>query len=406
MGREGAPTAMKPSLFLKLAPERRLVLSYVMQQALHILQMPQIDLGQWLLEEIEKNPLLEIDSYKRSAAPDPEIPSPISFYDHLLSQLRYTFSDKQERKIAYKFLGELDERGFLPEELLVKGPAAKILTIMQSFEPPGIFARNLKECLLIQLKRQGKHFTYQLVDQCFEDLLHARFTLIRKKFGKVDFAAVIHDLARLNLRPSHSFGREPLFPIYIDLKITKVQGGWSLELVEDELPTFHIKDEYLNLKPESTEEHLALRDFKTQAKWIFRSLQRRRKLLKELGKLLLSKQCAFLEAKGPLKALGMKEIAEKLGIHESTLSRAVAGKYAATPRGILPIRGLITKTPEALDARSTLEKLVETENKEHPLTDQELAHKLKEKGYPIARRTIAKYRTQLKIGSATQRKYL
>src|SRR3989344_5892616 len=101
-----------------------------------------------------------------------------------------------------------------------------------------------------------------------------------------------------------------------------------------------------------------------------------------------------------------KEIIENLVIHKSTLSRAVAGKYAATPRGILPIRGLITKTPEALDARSTLEKLVETENKEHPLTDQELAHKLKEKGYPIARRTIAKYRTQLKIGSATQRKYL
>lgn len=399
---------MKPSLFLKLAPERRQVLSFLMQKSLEILQMPQLDLGEWLIKEIEKNPLLELDSYKKSPRIEKEIPAKISLYEHLLTQLREAFLDRKEKRIAQMLFEQIDEKGFLPAKLKVKGPTLRILEMMQTFDPPGIFARDLKECFSIQLRLKGKKntLTYKLVDECFNDLLHGRFTLIKKKLGTTDLGSAIHDLTRLNLRPANVFNENPAAHIHIDLRITKIQGGWTLELVEEDLPVFHIQDEYLDLSPESSEEKASLREFKTQAKWIFRSLKRRRKLLKQLGGILVIKQAAFLEAKGPLKSLTMKEVASKLDVHESTLSRALSGKYASTPRGILPLRSLLTKTPETISAKGMLEKLISNEDKCKPLTDDQLARLLNEKGFLIARRTIAKYRGQLKIGPANQRKHL
>ncbi len=121
--------------------------------------------------------------------------------------------------------------------------------------------------------------------------------------------------------------------------------------------------------------------------------------------MLICKQAPYLDQKGPLTPLTIRELAEKLEIHESTLSRALAGKYASTPRGILPLRALISATPAKTTAREILEKLIQAEDKRKPLTDEELSEELRAKGFSIARRTIAKYRTQLKIGSAAQRKH-
>lgn len=400
---------MDPRLILKMAPERRLIMTFALRQALEILQMPQQELGQWLLSEIEKNPLLELKSTSAGKRFEIDVASPPNLYEHLLSQIRENFSDPKDQLLATIILEHLDERGFIatPLETITQKPYEKVLSTLQTFDPPGIFARNLKEALLLQLRAKGKSdtLTYTLVETCFDDLLHGRYTLIKKKLNSQDLAQAIADLARLSLRPAQVFHHEPITPIYPDIQICKIDTGWTVQLIEDELPKFHIQNEYLQLEPETKEEKESLRDFKIAAKWICRSLTRRRKLLHEIARILVCKQSAYLEQKGPLTPLTIKELSEALEIHESTLSRALSGKFANTPRGIIPLRSLITATPEAQNARDILETLIRNEDKNKPFSDDELAQALKAKGHPIARRTISKYRSQLKIGPASQRKH-
>lgn len=394
---------MDQRLILKLAPERRLIMTLALRQALDILQMPQLELASWLLNEIEKNPLLELDSFHfKKKRFEGDFPSPITLHEHLMAQIRDHFPEKNERIIAERLLHHLDERGFLS----CIDSDEPILKILQTFDPPGIFARTLQESLLLQLKAKGKDksLAFALVNTCYEDLLHGRYGAIKKKLGSSDLGKAIADLSRLSLRPAHAFKEEPLSLVIPDLQIQKIDGGWTLELMEDDLPPFHIQTEYLEVDTESEEEKEALRFFKTQAKWIFRSLNRRRKLLREIGRMLICKQALFLDQKGPLAPLPTKELAEKLHIHESTLSRALFGKYVSTPRGILPLRSLLSADPKAENARQMLEELISNEDKKNPLTDEQLAALLHEKGFQVARRTIAKYRGQLKIGSTAQRR--
>jgi RNA polymerase sigma-54 factor len=319
-------------------------------------------------------------------------------------QIRENFSSSSMRLLAEEALNHLDEKGFLGEAP-VNGD---VLEVLQTFDPPGIFARDLREAFLLQLKAKGKGdgLAYRLVKNCFEDLLYGRYTAIKKKLSLVDLGSAIHDLTKLSFRPASAFNQDPVSLVRPELYIDKIETGWTLALNEDELPKFHIQTDYLEIEPEFPEEKEILRTFKAQAKWIVRSLNRRRSLLRKLGRILICKQARYLDQKGPLALLTVREVAEKLEVHESTLSRALSGKYVSTPRGILPLRALISSTPEAVSAREILQKLIEEEDKRSPLTDDHLATALKAKGYLVARRTIAKYRSQLKIGPAARRKHL
>lgn len=395
---------MEKKPLLRLTPDRRLGMTLALRQALEILQMPQLELSAWLLNEIEKNPLLELETSKLKQPFQGEFATPITLFEHIQNQIRDHFPDSKDRDKAFEFMQLLDERGFLPETT----ESGILLTVLQTFDPPGLFARSLQECLLLQLKAKSLENTlaFSLVEKCYEDLLHGRYSSIRKKLKTNDIKGAILEVSRLSLRPASLFKHEPCAVISADLEIQKIEGGWTLELIEEDLPRFHIQSQYCELETESAEEKESLRHFKTRAKWICRSLNRRRKLLQEIGRFVVRRQSQFLDQKGPLVPLSMNELAENLQIHESTLSRALFGKYASTPVGILPLRALITTDPGAEKARQMLEKLIACEDKKHPLTDDELAKALKEKGFLIARRTIAKYRSKLKIRSASQRKNL
>ncbi|MBU6446878.1 MAG: hypothetical protein KGQ49_05715, partial [Verrucomicrobia bacterium] len=281
-----------------------------------------------------------------------------------------------------------------------------ILHTLQTFDPPGIFARSLQESFLLQLKAKGKEktLTFTLIEQCYDDLLHGRYGQIRKKLKSEELKKALLDVSRLALRPAHSFQEERGAFLTVDLLIQKVDGGWTIELIEDDLPRVHLRSEYLDVETNGTEEKRALQELRTRAKWVVRSLSRRRKLLLEIGRQLVKTQARFLEQKGPLAPLSSRALAQKLEIHESTLSRALAGKYATTPRGILSLRSLVPTDSESENAKQMLVSLIAAEDKQNPYTDDQLADALKEKGFPIARRTIAKYRNRLKIGSASQRK--
>lgn len=397
-------TFMDPKLFLKLAPERRQIMGFVLRQSMEVLQMPQMEFHQWLQEEVEKNPLLELRT--RAVHPDriEELASPLNLHEHVLTQIRDQFEFNEDREVAEQFFNCLDERGFLvdlPEKLI---PFCKVmLPILQTFDPPGIFARDLREALLIQLRAKGKEMSpaVLVVEGCFDDLLHARYKTIEKKLKIANLAPIIRELAGLSMRPVSSFKQGPICHVKPDLRIEQIDGGWTLEILEDVWP--EIRTEYLTVDTDP-EEKAALTEFKTKARTVFRAVEQRRELLRAIGRQFIKKQWAYLSEKGPLVKLTAKELAERLEVHESTLSRAMSGKYISTPRGILPLKTLVTAAPATVTAKDLLQQLIQTEDKNKPLTDEQLADALKSQGFPVARRTIAKYRTQLRVGTASQRK--
>jgi RNA polymerase sigma-54 factor len=391
-----------PKLTIRLAPEKRLFMTFALRQSLEILTMPQEELSLWLREEVEKNPLLEFTYPLKAKAQRPiDIERCSTLYEHLDAQIRDHFPEPRQLALAKKIMTHLDERGYV-EDLPEDPELLSLLPTLQTFDPPGIFARNLQECLLLQLEKNS--LAYTIVKEFFKELLQGRFSFIQKSIGSFDFSSLISKLSRLNLRPADLFKKEIVAKASADLRISKIEKTWVLETDEEELPKIRIHSEYLSVIPESIAEREALKTWSTSAKWLMRSLKRRRKLLLDIGSFLVRKQGAFLEGKGDLCPLSMKELAEHLELHESTVSRAISGKFAVTPRGFLPLRSLFSLTQDT--AKSALERLVDCEDKKHPLTDEELVQALKAIGHQVARRTIAKYRRQLKISSSNRRKYL
>jgi RNA polymerase sigma-54 factor len=382
--------------------EAKFGLSQAMQKSLEILRMPQAELATLIHQEIEKNPLLELDSF--SSKPLSRLPLETaavpSLRDHLLFQIREAFDCPRTREIAEEMIGYLDEKGFFTEPLerltilfnVSILQLEEILSSLQMFDPPGIFSRHLQEAFLIQLERdeQKDSLSYRLVHQAFDDLIHGRYSAMKKKFQTTgaELREAIQKLARLSARPASKFQVHSPQPIHPDLKISRVDGRWMVEATNELLPTFHIQQEYADL-PE-------LRSFYTSAKWFVRSLTRRKNLLLSIGTYLVRKQAAFLSNASALSLL--------FGVHESTISRAISDKYIESPFGLLPLRSLISSTNES--AKELLQRLIRTEDKRSPYTDEQIAEKMKQAGCDIARRTIAKYRKQLEISSAAARKTL
>lgn len=400
---------MDPMLRLKLSAERRLTMTFSLRQALEVLHMPQIELAQWLTQEIEKNPLLEEVSLAKTISYSEEIASRPSLHDHLTHQIRENFPDLTRRSLATEFLEHLDEKGFLSlslEELslLLSAPIphlASILEVLQTFDPPGIFARTLQESLLLQLKAYGmeKGDSFSLVRDCFDDLLQGRYCAIKNKLASINVTEAIQKLARLSSRPASAYLHETIPFARADLSICQTEKGWTIETQEEYLPKIELSDQYESLDF-SPEEEDTFRSWKTSAKWLFRSLKRRRQILLSIGAFLVRKQSAYLKQNGPLVPLTLQDLAHHLHLHESTVSRALHGKYAATPRGLLPLRSLLKND----SAKTLLQTLIANEDRSHPLTDDALCHALQEKGHKLARRTISKYRKELRIGSAARRK--
>jgi RNA polymerase sigma-54 factor len=212
-------------------------------------------------------------------------------------------------------------------------------------------------------------------------------------------------LRRLCLRPADVFKPDVVRPVVADLSVFKSSEKWTVEIREEELPKFYMRSDYMSLKFESDAEKECFRMWKTAGKWLVRSLKRRKFLLLEIGAALVRKQAAFLDQKGPLCRLSLQDLAKLVHLHESTLSRAISGKYAWTPRGLLPLHSLISTSPDADRAKYALCRLIEEEDKKKPMNDAAIAFYLEKSGCKVARRTIAKYRRQLNIAHARFRKY-
>jgi RNA polymerase sigma-54 factor len=443
---------------------QRLILSPQMQQALHLLQLPVLELEGVIEEELAQNPLLEFSESEESfndeefeilRSIEEELRPPSfqgkreeedlksfientiayenSLFDHLMIQAYETFDDPEERRIAEVIIGNLDHDGLLSTPLEeIAAIAGKdcnillpILREIQTFEPLGVGAQNLKESLLIQLKGLGKEksLAYRIIQNHFDEVMHNKIPVIAKSLNrsaKEIRDVIIHEIAHLDLHPgtnkAEGHYKQIVHHLTPDLTIAISEGKFSIEINDETIPSLRLNRDYLhmlqdNALPEETRSYI--QEKIASGKWLLRNLHERHQTLYRIAQQLIQNQTTFFSSpKGSLVPLTMKEIAEKLELHESTVARAVANKYICCPRGILPLRSFFThayttESGENISAHTVKELLIqilEKEDKGVPLSDEAISVMIKEKGIPCARRTVAKYRQELGIGNTTQRR--
>jgi RNA polymerase sigma-54 factor len=349
---------------------------------------------------------------------------------NLMGQLNQTVLNADDRKTAELIIGNIDDDGFLqstPEEMALSSGIAKedfekMLGLIQSFYPPGVGARDLRECLLIQLQREGKEnsLQYKIISQHMEDLGKRRFPEIarRMNISVEEVQQCANRIARLNPRPGQAFAAAPQNYVLPDVTVEKVDGDYQIILNNEQIPHLRISNLYKDIIAQGNngaEVKDYIRDKIRSGKFLIRSIHQRQQTISNIAHQIVSRQRDFLEH-GPahLKPMTMAEIANAIGVHETTVSRAVSGKYMATPQGIFEMKyfftsGYQTATGESLSNTSVKEAildLVKHENGNAPLSDQQIVEILSERGIPIARRTVAKYRDELNIlPSNMRRKY-
>jgi RNA polymerase sigma-54 factor len=349
---------------------------------------------------------------------------------NLIGQLNQTTLNADDRKAAELIIGNIDDDGFLqstPEEMALssgvpKEDFEKMLALIQGFYPPGVGARDLRECLLIQLQREGRESSleYRIVSEHMEDLGKRHFPEIARRMGisveEVQRAA--DKIARLNPRPGQVFAAAPQNYVLPDVTVEKVDGDYQVTLNNEQIPHLRISNIYKDIIGQGNngaEVKDYIRDKIRSGKFLIRSIHQRQQTISNIAYQIVSRQRDFFEhGSSHLKPMTMGEIADAVGVHETTVSRAVSGKYMATPQGIFEMKyfftsGYQTATGESMSNTSVKEavlELVKHEDSNAPLCDQEIVEILSERGIPIARRTVAKYRTELNIlPSHMRRKY-
>lgn len=352
-----------------------------------------------------------------------------SLAEHLTEQLQMEIADPAERLIGLHLIDMLDESGWLVGDLQdvadrlgcdvaqVEG----VLLRMQGFDPSGVFARNLKECLEIQL-RDLDYLTpvmQKLLDNL--NLLAARDGKTLRKVLQVDeehLGELIADIRALNPKPALAFDSSVAQPVVPDILMRPdPEGGWHLELNSDTLPKVLVNEHYFTKVTKSAlkkEEKEYLTERYQTANWLVKSLQQRAHTILKVASEIVRQQEGFFEhGISKLRPLVLRDIAEAIEMHESTVSRVTSNKYIATPRGLYELKFFFTSSIASTgmgDAHSAeavkdrIKRLIDEEDPKAILSDDKLVELLKADGMDIARRTVAKYRESMKIASSVQRR--
>jgi RNA polymerase sigma-54 factor len=344
-----------------------------------------------------------------------------SLQENLLEQVRLSDLNEEQRPIAEMIIGNIDDYGYLKasvDELAFSTniPADKIadvLTVVQSFHPPGVGGRDLRECLLLQLERaeRKESLEYQIVDQYFDALGKRRLPEIGRGLGLTvdDVQTAVERISHLEPRPGRAFLPDNDQYILPEVFVQKVDDEWAVTTNNEHVPHLRISNTYKDLMSQadsSAEVREYIREKIRAGKFLIKSLHQRQQTILNIAKEIVHRQREFLE-KGVayLKPLTMLQIAEVVGVHETTVSRAVSAKYMQTPRGIFEMKYFFTsgiKTASGVGMSNTSVKdiisdMIKEENPAKPLSDEEIVKLLCEKGIVIARRTVAKYRSELNI---------
>ena len=434
-------------------------LSPQMQQSLHILQAPLMELRQLVTAELESNPTLEEEVrevarepegqdsqkaeltdqwneyYVQRATSEPWTADAQArrqhFFDsqtkaptlqqHLLEQMNGSEMSAQDRGIALVVIGNIDDQGYLRAttgEIASQAgcreeEAEKVIEIVQGFDPAGVGARSLSECLVIQLSRGGRQYSLEsrIAQHYLEELSRRKLPEIAKlchvSLGDVQNAA--EAIAKLEPRPGRPFSSDEEQTILPDVIVERDGDDYTVSLNDDEIPSIRIGDRYKDMLSQSAGDR-EVRDYLREkirgGRFFIRCVQQRQHTLLNIAREIVARQRDFFDL-GPahLRPMTMSNVAQAVGVHETTVSRAVSGKYLTSPRGLFELKyfftsGYTTSDGESVSnesVRQAIAEIVRAEDSRHPLSDQDIVAMLSERGLPIARRTVAKYREQIGI---------
>jgi RNA polymerase sigma-54 factor len=471
---------MKSGLSQETSMKQEMKVNPRLYQAMDLLYMPLLDLQQHLKQELTANPFLELvepgeeeleeleeeledeidweeillDGFdaggRKAEFEEKEIwrPTPSTsedLWDHLRDQLKLQRITPRQHLLGEEFLGNIDRDGFLTcsVEEVVQGvndfladtdneawadtepfslaEGERMLELVQTFEPAGIGARDLRESLMLQLesREETETLAYRIVRDHFEELVNHRWSELSKEHGisPQEVQAAADHVAKLDPKPGLTHSDEQDDYVTPDLIVDKIDGDYYVFHNDTSLPRLKLSRAYKEVAKDKNKfkgDNKAFISKKlNSAQWMIQAIEQRRQTMLKVMNFIVDRQREFFE-KGVehLKPLTLREVAEHIDMHESTVSRVTNEKYAQTPRGVLSLKfffssGLSTDYGEEVSARGVrakIEKLVEEEDSHDPLTDQAIVDKLEEDGVQIARRTVAKYRDQLGILSARMRK--
>ena len=341
-----------------------------------------------------------------------------SLQQHLIDQITLCDCDETTKENLVLLIGSLDENGYLNEspsnlslQLNIPYPQfLEALDILKTFNPAGIGAKDLQECLLIQLKRKQKEdsLAHTIIDETYPLLLRRRIQEIAKKL-KVSEEAIqkaLEEIASMDPSPGKRFSADTNNVIEPDIKIYLEDDIWKIELNNEYIPKLRISQKYKDLLAQgnlSKKEKEYLVENMRSGKFLINSLDQRQNTLKKISQKIIEQQPKFFVKSNPsLQPLTMQKIADDVGVHETTISRAIANKYAKTPHGVFPLKhffnsGFTSESGETIANRSikeTIEKIIQKEDPTKPISDQAISKELEKEGIKIARRTVAKYREQ------------
>lgn len=462
--------------YLGLSQQQRLqmVLAPQMRQSLELLQAPMLELRTLVMQEMEQNPTLEEqpqemeqleiepaaiekaedeagikDEFEKLAQLDDEwreyfnqsqgghrytseeaarrqffldsLSQPISLQQHLMNQLTLAGLEPADHQLGELLIGSINEEGYLSstlEELAAttgheRADLERVLAIVQEFDPIGVGARDIRECLLLQLRRLGKgdSVAASIVRDHLDDLGARRFADIARalKLSADEVQDAARLIATLEPKPGRIFASDATSYVTPEIIVQKIDGDYVILLNNDQIPRLHISDHYRHLMNDehtSAEVKNYIREKVRAGLFLIKSINQRQQTIYNIAKEIVAVQRDFFDhGVTHLRPLTMAQVAAIVGIHETTVSRAIANKYMQTPRGTFEMKYFFTPGYRTADGQSVsnktvkdaIAKLVQEEDPAHPLSDQEIVERLGEMGFSVARRTIAKYRDELKI---------
>jgi RNA polymerase sigma-54 factor len=349
--------------------------------------------------------------------------------EHLEWQLQLSGFAEEERRVAEFVIGNLDERGYLQagiEELAREADvpvavAESTLAKIQEFDPAGVAARDLRECLAIQVRALGiaNPIVDRILDECLDQLVKRDFRGVSRKLGipVEDVAAAARVIGRLEPRPGRAFGGDD--PIYIvpDIYIYKIGDEFHVVLNDDGLPRLRISNLYRDVLSRGSQSSKDTRAYVHEkvrsAMWLIKSIhQRQRTIYKVMQSIIKHQRDFFDKGINYLRPLNLRDVAEDIGMHESTVSRVTTNKYAHTPQGIFELKYFFNSSIHKLDGdeiasesvKDRIHLLIRNEDPRRPLSDQRIAEMLRVANINIARRTVTKYREALNLLSSTKRR--
>ncbi len=457
------------------------MLTQNMQQALQILQYNALELDTHVQQELESNPVLEqtlsetdfsaeapaasssdthdettdtdvefdLDLYRsafdkrlregRDFSVNQDMAARRDFYQNsvtkeeslaavLMNQAGLAFQDELRFLVAERIVGEMDDRGYFTgslEEIAQEtdtplSNVERVLYRIQKFEPIGVGARDIVECLLLQMSVEypDENELRILIEEHFEALQHRQIPQIAKamKVPPERVEELKAMVSTLDPWPGNAYSSMPTQYIAADLVVENEDGEYVVSLTLEGSPKLKLNEDYQTLSKDRSvekDERAYLRDRVESAKWLIRNIEQRQQTILKIGKAIIDVQRDFLD-KGvdKIKPLTLQEIADVVGLHEATVSRTTRGQYIQTPQGLYELKyffstGLKSETGEDQSSKSVqlrINKFIEAEDKRKPLSDQKIADALKGEGLTIARRTVSKYREILKIPSTTMRR--